>query len=384
MIVVNACLSGPVTDGWNYQDNLLTKYQHKLGHEVTIITSQWIWTSAGKLGKDARQDYINDDGVRVIRLPIRGKDSLERKFKTYEGLYETLERLAPDILFIHGVSCRSNVVFRKYLKNHPNVIACADNHGDFSNSATNWLSKNILHRVIWRHYARMLVPYVKKFYGVLPARVDFLKDVYGIPADKCELLVMGADDELVEAAAKPEVRREIRSKYGIAEDDFLIVTGGKINHYRPETLDLMQAVIDIGRDDLKLLVFGTVADELKGAFSGLCKDRHIVFTGWIQSAETYGYFASADLVIFPGLHSVMWEQAVAQGKPCMVRDIEGFHHLDLGGNVCYLKETSVEAMRNAISELLDDPGKVDRMRAVAEEKGKSYFSYADIARRSLS
>ena len=32
MKVVHICLGGPVTDGWNYQDNLLTKYMKKNGH----------------------------------------------------------------------------------------------------------------------------------------------------------------------------------------------------------------------------------------------------------------------------------------------------------------------------------------------------------------
>lgn len=40
---------------------------------------------------------------------------------------------------------------------------------------------------------------------------------------------MGADDELVQKAAAPETRARIRSKYGIADDDFLIMTGGKID-----------------------------------------------------------------------------------------------------------------------------------------------------------
>ena len=36
---------------------------------------------------------------------------------------------------------------------------------------------------------------------------------------------MGADDELVQKAAAPETRARIRSKYGIADDDFLIMSG---------------------------------------------------------------------------------------------------------------------------------------------------------------
>ena len=104
MKVTHICLAGPVTDGWNYQDNLLTKYQEKLGYNVSIITSEWIWTEKGKLGKCEKHDYVNADGVRTIRLPMKGKDDFNRKFKKYPALYETLEKLSPDVLFIHGVA----------------------------------------------------------------------------------------------------------------------------------------------------------------------------------------------------------------------------------------------------------------------------------------
>ena len=44
----------------------------------------------------------------------------------------------------------------------------------------------------------MINPYVNKFYGVLPARVDFLINEYKLPKNKVELLVMGADDDCIE------------------------------------------------------------------------------------------------------------------------------------------------------------------------------------------
>ena len=304
MKVTHICLAGPVTDGWNYQDNLLTKYQEKLGYNVSIITSEWIWTEKGKLGKCEKHDYVNADGVRTIRLPMKGKDDFNRKFKKYPALYETLEKLSPDVLFIHGVAFLDTKTIVEFLKKHPTVVAYADNHADFSNSATNWLSKNVLHKIIWKHYAQLLVSYVKKFYGVLPVRVDFLSEVYGIPREKCELLVMGADDELVQKAAAPETRARIRSKYGIADDDFLIMTGGKIDAWKTQTLLLMQAVRNIDNPKVKLIVFGSVASELKEQVDKLTDGNRVQYIGWVQARDSYPLFASADLVCFPGRHSV--------------------------------------------------------------------------------
>ena len=385
MRITHICLLAPVTDGWSYQDNLLSKYHRKAGHDVTIITSMWVWGTDGKLIRDERSNYTNENDVRVVRLEMYGKDSFSRKFKRFHDLYLSIEETEPDILFIHGVSFRDTGVIAKYLSSHPNVVAYADNHADYSNSGTNWISKNILHKIIWKHYARKLFPYVRKFYGVLPARVGFLTDCYGVPSEKCELLVMGADDELVEETKRLNKREKVRRAYEVSDDDFLIATGGKINKYRPEVLNLIKAVININErmSNVKLLFFGTATEDYKKEFDHLCAHPCIINVGWVKSDETYDYIEAADLVVFPGLHSVTWEQAVAQGKPCMFRDISGFDHVDVGGNALFLRDVSVDGIRTSLKTIIENRELYTRMKSVAEEKGATVFSYKDIARRSI-
>lgn len=383
MNIVHICLSSSVTDGWNYQENLLTKYQKRSGHEVTIITSRWMHNDAGGLVMDQRSHYVNDDGVIMIRLDMNGKEDCKRKLKTFRGLANELDMLKPNIIFIHNVCSQDNTVLVKYLKMHPDVIAYADSHADFSNSATNWVSKNILHKIIWRHYAQMLVPYVKKFYGVLPARVDFLKEVYGLPEDKCQLLVLGADDDAVIAAARPEIAQKVRIKHNIQKDDFLIVTGGKIDIWKTQTLLLMEAVRNIDNPKVKLIVFGSVVPELREQVDELTDGKRIQYIGWIQSKESYQYFAASDLVIFPGRHSVFWEQVVAQGIPMICKDWPGTRHIDLGGNVRFLKEDSEKEIREEINRILSMPNEYSHMKKVAAEAGMKTFSYKDIAMQSI-
>ena len=235
MKVVNICLAGPFSDGWSYQENILTKFQKNFA-DVSVVTSQYSWNDKGNLVKKQESNYTNCDGVKIYRIPMKNNQNLNSKFKRYQGLYEVLKKLSPDVLFIHGCQFCDVSTIVKYLRTHTNVVTYIDNHDDFSNSATNWMSKNILHKIIWRYYAQKINPFVKKWYGVLPARVDFLKDVYGLPADKIDFLPMGADDDFVEKYSHPDVRLEYRKKYGVAEDEQLIVTGGKINLAKKQTL----------------------------------------------------------------------------------------------------------------------------------------------------
>ena len=384
MKIVHLCLGAVYADHYAYQENLLPKYHMKLGYDVEIIASVQSFDEHGKACflKNAGE-YQNEYGIRVIRLPYLNESKIWKKLKRYKGTEKALKKANPDVLFIHGCQFLDIDKVVLFLKKNPQTIVYVDNHADFKNSATNWISKNFLHRIIWKRCAHKILPYTRKFYGVLPGRVDFLIDVYGLPKDKCDLLVMGGDDDQIEDTVKNEARSKIRSHYGVSDEDFLIVTGGKINQYRPEVINLMQAVVDINDNNVKLLFFGGVVDELKDRFDELCKNKNIIYVGWVKSVETYNYFAAGDLAFFPGLHSVMWEQAVSQGVPCVFRDIEGFHHVDVGGNAHFLGDVSSDGIKRELEEILSNPNEYTKMKHIAEEQGHKAFSYSDIARRSI-
>ncbi|MCC8051273.1 MAG: glycosyltransferase [Clostridiales bacterium] len=378
MKIVHISISGDYTDGLGYQDNIITKYHVKMGYEVTLIASEWKRDKDGSLKKCNASHYMNNDGVKIIRLPLRGRDNISKRIRVFDGLFDALETESPDIIFHHGCQSVEEATVVKYMKQHSDVKLFVDNHADFSNSASNWISKNIQHKILWRYYAKKLCPYVQRFWGVLPARVDFLVDLYKLPREKVGLLVMGADDELVEEASKPEVKQNIREQYGIAEDDFLIMNGGKIDQWKKQTLLLMDAVNEISDPKIKLIIFGSVTPELKNEVEKRCSDK-VQYIGWVQSDESYKYFAACDLAVFPGRHSVFWEQVAGQGIPMIVKYWEGTTHVDCGGNVKFLYKDSVEEISQNIKAVI----KCYKDIKVKAEKAMNIFSYSDIASRSI-
>lgn len=380
--IVHICLNSLFTDGWSYQDQLLSKYHKKMGLDVTVLTSHWVNDDKGNIVWDDRDEYINGDGVKVVRLKMKGKDDYSRKLVYFQSFYETLEKEHPNILFIHGVNFKDVSFVVRYLDKNPGVIVYVDNHADFSNSATNWVSKNILHKIVWKHYSKLLEPYVKKFYGVTPSRVEFFKDMYGTPAGRTELLVMGVDDEDVPKALSQENRAEIRHKYGIADDDILVITGGKIDLAKKQTITLMEAINQLDNPKVKLIVFGSVVDELKDALNARISER-CKYIGWIDSSETLNYYGAADLVVFPGRHSVFWEQVVGIGKPMICKYWDGTTHVDLGGNVKFLYHDTKEELLEVIGQVLGDNEEYNKMKEVAVTKGMQTFSYSEIAKRSI-
>lgn len=383
MKIIHICLNGPVTDNWSYQDNLLPKYHKMIGYEVSVITSQYVWNDKGKIDIDNRTIYYNEYSIKTIRIESKYNTTVNSKFKRYKNLYKTIYNEKPDIIFVHGCQFFDIKYVVKYAKINPKVNIYVDNHADFSNSATTWISKNILHKIIWRRCAHMIEPYTTKFYGVLPARVDFLKNVYKLPGEKIELLVMGADDEKVIEAKDEKMRNIIREKYNIKKDDFLIMTGGKIDNAKKQTLLLMEAVQKIKKDSVKLIVFGSVIEELKDEINFLADGVKIQYIGWIPSEDSYNYFGASDLVVFPGRHSVFWEQVVGMGIPMIVKYWEGTTHVDAGGNCKFLYKDSINEIKEKIEFLMNNREKYTNMKNIAEKKGIVNFSYKEIAKKSI-
>lgn len=380
MKIVHICFTGYYTDYFSYQENLIAIYHKRQGFKTDILTSVSYINSNGVCSEYDKSDcYCDNNGINVTRLCYKKPGFVYRTLRRFKGISNALESENPDIMFIHGCQFLDMSAVVKYLKKHPGIRVFVDNHADFNNSATNFLSKNILHKIIWKHCAAIIEPYTEKFYGVVPARVDFLKEAYGLPAEKCELLVMGADDDEVQRALRPGVRIDRRAEYGVSDDDFVIVTGGKIDHNKPQVITLMKAVNDIPDDKLKLFVFGSVTDELKESFEGQLSGR-VKHIGWRSSSEIYDDFAAADLAAFPGLHSVLWEQASGMGKPCLFKRIKGFEHVDLGGNCLFFENDSEQEYIRVIKAATEN---IDNMKASAEEKGMEVFSYKKIAGRAV-
>ncbi len=382
MKIVHLCLCSFFPDGFEYQENMLPKFHKQQGYDVEVIASLVTFDKHGKPTlMDKPSQYINEHGIPVSRLDYKAPKKLFSVLRRYEGFEKVLEKSKPDIIFVHGCQFLDVDVVAHYAKTHSEVRIYVDNHADFSNSATNPLSKYVLHGVIWKHCAKIIEPFAKKIYGVLPCRVDFLKNVYGMPADKCELLVMGADDDAVIAADTPEIRKEIRGKYNIADDDFLIITGGKIDAWKTQTLLLMQAVKNIDDPKAKLIVFGSVTEELMPKVKELADGEKVQYIGWIQSKESYKYFAASDLVVFPGRHSVFWEQVAAQGIPMLCKKWDGTTHIDVGGNVRFLTEDNAAEIESEIRSIII-PENYAKMKEAAA-KGKTVFLYSDISKRSI-
>lgn len=381
MKIVHIAPNAPYNDNWGYQDNLLPKYHKKAGNDVTLIIST-MTHKEGCIVETAPADYVLPDGVRVVRLKKKVyPHSVLTNLHAKMDVYPYLKKVRPDFVFYHGLSSTTIYDVVRYKKKvNPSCVIVRDNHLDYNNCMKLEGVKKILIRGFERYVVKKTMPYVSRVYGVTPWRKQFAEEYFHVPPSKTDVLIMGADDEQMNLEDKARIRTEVRRQYGLSDKDFLVVTGGKIDTAKKIHL-LMKACMEI--EGVNLLVFGNVCDDVREEFEQLLAASNcIMFIGWVDSIDVYRYFFAADLVCFPGGHSVMWEQACASKVPCVFQKWEGMEHLNNGGNSDFLYPVTAESIKEKIKSL-QFTAKYYDMKQIAESEATDIYLYSSIAEKSM-
>jgi len=383
MRILHCCLANVYIDNYGYQENILPKIHKNQGHEVRIIASTETYINNKRLGYVAPSSYFTSDNIPITRIPYTNllPHFFVKKLRIYIGLTKVLKEFNPDIIFLHDVQFISVKEIAKYAQEN-DVKIYADSHTDYMNSAKNWVSKNILHKIIYKWCTKKIEPYVIKFWGVTPSRKDFLIDFYNVNPAKVGLLVMGIDDSNINFRRRNLIRKEIRTKLNIDENQFVIITGGKIVKRKNIHL-LMEAVNELKTYNLKLIIFGSISDEIKPEIDRLSNSSNILNLGWQNTNDIYDLFFASDLAVFPGAHSVLWEQAVGIGLPAIFKKYKGYEHIDIGGNCIFFDELNIEGIKKSILSVFENKKLFETMKRVALEKGIKEFSYSEIAKKAI-
>lgn len=376
--IVHIIIGAVYKEGYGYQENILPAKHKQLGFDVYILTFMPEYVK--------ETQYINDCGVRVIALEHNHNKFFHFPYFGYfvkrtKGLLNQLESIQPDIIFVHGLQSFDNLCTISYLKQHPNTKMYVDQHGDYYNMPINTIKQRIIQKTVFKSFAKKLEPWTTMFWGTSPWRVHYLRNVYDLPKEKTDLLVMGGDESLINWGGRCDVRFKIREYYSIPQDAFLVISGGKIDRTKNIHL-LIKAIENIKQKDVFLLVFGNLDEEMQ--IECYSEDKRIIKVGWIGSSAVYDLFLASDLAVFPGTHSVLWEQACASGLPCVVKDWNGgFSHVKIGENCFLLPTISVDVLQSVILKIIENKELYGRMLRCAQDKARRQFAYISIARRSI-
>lgn len=360
-----------------------------MGHDVVIIASTETYVDNARLGYVVPSSYENEDGIPVHRLPYArwAPRRLRPKIRAYEGLAAHLDAFRPDLIFLHDVQFWDILTVRNYALSR-GIPVHADSHTDYINSARGFASRHLLHGIFYRLLLKRADPAIRRYLPTLPVRGDFMREVYGTSPRKIDLLPFGFDDSAVAGIDRAAVRKKVRASFGIPDGDTVFVTGGKLD-LRKNIHVLVERFTQLRRNGelpgVHLIVFGKPTPEVEAVLEVMTLDSNIHMTGWIPSPDIYGMFWAADLAIFPGTHSVLWEEAIGHGLGAVFHRWPGMEHLDLGGNARFIDDASPATLDVLLTDLAANRGAAIRtMGEVAAQEGPKVFSYSAIAAKAIA
>lgn len=338
-------------DGWGYQENVLPLYQAKQGHSVSIIASSThhppYATSKDIEAVKHRGNRYELNGIQVYRIPTYIQTTavsfINRK------LYRTISDINPDLIFHHDVTVPSLIKCVFYKITHPKVKIVVDNHADKINESPNKLWR-VIYNSTTKLLLKLILPYVTCFYGVTPARCEYLKHAFGINETKIKLLPIGADIDKVDQIKEPI--EELRSKYGIPSDSIVLVSGGKMGVDKG-TRDLITAFSSLQKEypPLVLLLFGKFTDEEVKQKANTTEGVYV--QGWCDRRKTLELLKLSDIACWPLLHTTLIEDAIACSLPLAVFNSGNTSH-SVEGNGVLLNKGDSDELKKKLGMLISD------------------------------
>lgn len=374
-----------------YQENLLVKYYRKHGYEVTVITSTFesVFDYYNNIHDNKKPHKIYfDQGAKIIKLPF--KFNFFGKLKKYTSIKNIVEEEKPSLLYIHDIM-PNMLEMIDYKNRNPHVKMIMDYHADYTNSANNWISLHILHKLIRRKlYMNPIKKHIEKFFPIIPGSQKFLNEVYKIPLEDMEILPLGADIDLVQEIKKNNNREVLRNKYNVDKEDIVIFTGGKLTPLKSTHL-LIEAFNKLKDNRLNLFIIGdsdTNNQKYKDKLMNLAQTNpKIHFLGWKNSKEVYEYLFASDLAIFPASQSIVWLQAIACELPLIIGDFGGqsLNYINEFKSVIELNSTqiNVEKIQENIESIISDKNKFIQMKKSACKTKDKYLDWNHLINNTL-
>ena len=379
MRILHLCLANFYIDGYNYQENVLTRINKEDGHDVRIIASTETFADNVTTTYVEPSEYVTEFGVPIKRIPYVkiGTHFSTIKIRKYVGLYDEIVKFAPDVILCHDIVFWSVFDVIRYKKEHPEVKLYADTHTGIYNSGRNWLSLYVLHRCFYRYLIHRTLPYLEKYFYITVGERDFSIQHYGIPEEMLEFFPLGGN--LPTEADYQEHRAARRAELGLAPDELLLVHSGKVNNLK-RTDELLKAFAAVPEMKAKLVIIGSITDDVKPELETLMEaDPRVVYLGWKSASDLLEYLCACDLYCQPGSLSATLQNAVCCGSPIM-----SYPHPAYTGELDYnniLWVETQEDMEKVFRKLAAGQADLNELRENSWRCAREVLDYRKIAAR---
>ena len=374
MKILHCCLSCFYNDNYNYQENLLPQRNKLDGHDVMIVASTEVFDGNKEIGYTQPGKYTNCDGIEVIRVPYKKINvKIANKIRAYQGVYSILKDFSPDVILFHGLGAWELLNVAKYAKKN-GIKLYSDNHANYFNSGTNWLSLKILHKIFYKKIILKALPVVEKVLCIGIREMKFAQEVYGIPEDKIEYYPLGG--YVLPEKEYEEKRKSIRTELNLSEEHIFFLHSGKMGKEK-KTVELIRAFKSVKNPQFCLCIAGSLLDDVEDiVLQEISKDKRIRYLGWKSGNELQTLLCGADVYLQPGTPSSTLQNAMCYKCAIMAQPIEEYKFL-LADEGMYVNDE--DDMRHAFESI--SKNMVSDMADKTLKRAKKLLDYEKLAAR---
>lgn len=338
MKILHICLGSHFTVGMTYQDNQLSDQNAADGHDVVVVSDCFQY-EGHTLKELEEEDRVLSSGVRLVRMKYDFifTSLISSKVRKVSRLKNFLEEYKPDVILFHGVAGYELLTVSRYKQKCPYVKLYVDSHEDYHNSGTFWFSLFFQYKVFNRFIVKSIRNNVDKFLYISRESMTFLKEVYGLRSNEIEFYPLGGN--ILPQELKLAYRNQVRSQLGLSDNDVLIVHTGKFSKGK-KTVELLQSLASVDKKNLKLVLIGSIMDDVKYLLDSLINaDDRVCFLGWLNSTELVKFLAAADFYFQPGTQSATMQNAICCGTPVALYPFKS-HKPFIHGNGFFVENNS--------------------------------------------
>lgn len=302
-----------------YKENYIIKAAQAHGDEIFVFANSYTYIG-GKTALAPMNEKVDGFILKRFKYHTYFHDILTSKIRRIDGLENEIIKIQPDLIF-YNCGQVYNIKKLKAIKQAlPNVKIVLDFSTKFLNSARNWISKNILHKLFYRRWLQQALPYVDKIFYISQESKEFAQNMYLFPDSIMEH--NNLPGETIPIEKKMQFKQQIFEKMGLTEDNILFLYSGKI--YPEKKVDhLVKAFLRTKNPNFRLIIIGVYNDESSKAIIEplIVSDSRITFMNFVSGDELTKYVCATDLYIQPGSISQTCQTAVCCGTPLCFNDI---------------------------------------------------------------
>ncbi len=275
----------PFTNGVSISVEQLAEELKKRNHDVTIISNNY---------EAFRTDYSDTGRIKVVSTPIFYQ-KLRVPVFINPSLYKELGKRDFDIVHSHSDFGQA-VIARTYAKLHntPVIHTYHCNYLEYARLNFGKYSPYIFHQPV-KYYTKLLCQTADRIIVPSSATKVLLEKDFSVKKS-VDLIPNGIN---LDKFAKPSNRtQELRNKYGIAEDDFVLLSLSRLSKEKniANMLFLLQLLRDCPKLKYVIVGGGPEEKELKKIAKSLELDN-VIFTGEVPFTEVQDYYKLGNIFI---------------------------------------------------------------------------------------